>query len=167
MLPTDTFLAPPFFRGGWGDLNVNYGVRYATNYYFSAELGCKNVTLQQPSRDSISSATSIEECHNCPIDCPNRKPKPRQPVLGGGYIFALIVAVLLALQCLDASFKRVHGEDDFLFATKSPPSALLIAGLTLIGLGLGIEIDKRMISSSAKGLLTGLVNSSKSEEDSI
>ncbi len=120
----------------------------------------------QNSREDISSTvTRPENCHNCPIDCPNRQSKARQRVLGGGYIFALIVAILLAMQCLDASFKRVHGEDDFLFATKSPPSALLIAGLTLIGLGLGIEIDKTMISSTAKGLLRGIVNDSQSQGD--
>jgi hypothetical protein len=123
------------------------------------------MTKQKPTRDNFSSITRTEECHNCPIDCPNRQSKSRQPVLGGGYIFALIVALLLAMQCLDASYKRVHGEDDFLFATKSPPSALLIAGLTFIGLGLGIEIDKTMISSTAKGLLRGMVNDSQSQGD--
>jgi hypothetical protein len=123
------------------------------------------MTEQKPKQDIFSTVTRTEECHNCPIDCPNRQSKARQRVLGGGYIFALIVALLLAMQCLDASFKRVHGEDDFLFATKSPPSALLIAGLTLIGLGLGIEIDKTMISSTTKGLLRGIVNDSQSQGD--
>jgi len=123
------------------------------------------MTDHNPNENIFSTVTRTEECHNCPIDCPNRQSKARQRVLGGGYIFALIVALLLAMQCLDASFKRVHGEDDFLFATKSPPSALLIAGLTLIGLGLGIEIDKTMISSTAKGLLRGIVNNSQSQGD--
>jgi hypothetical protein len=123
------------------------------------------MTNQNPKIDIFSTVTRTEECQNCPMDCPNRQSSARQRVLGGGYIFALIVALLLAMQCLDASYKRVHGEDDFLFATKSPPSALLIAGLTFIGLGLGIEIDKTMISSTAKALLRGIVNDSQSEGD--
>lgn len=98
------------------------------------------------------------------MDCPNRRAKARQPVVGGGYLFALIVAVLLGMQCLEASYKRVHGEEDLLFATKSPPSAILIAGLTFIGLGLGIEIDKTMVLSSTKDLLRGLISDSKTEE---
>jgi hypothetical protein len=123
------------------------------------------MTKQNPKLDIFSTVTRTEECQKCPMDCPNRQSSARQRVLGGGYIFALIVALLMAMQCLDASYKRVHGEDDFLFATKSPPSALLIAGLTFIGLGLGIEIDKTMISSTAKALLRGIVNDSQSERD--
>lgn len=123
------------------------------------------MTTQKSAKDLISSATPTEECHNCPIDCPNRQLKARKPVLGGGYIFALIVAVILGMQCLEASYKRIHGEEDFLFATKSPPSAILIVGLTLIGLGLGIEIDKTIIASNTKGLIRGLVHYSQSEEN--
>lgn len=119
---------------------------------------------QKPEKDFISAATPTQECDNCPIDCPNRQTTARKPVLGAGYIFALIVAVILGMQCLEASYKRVHGEEDVLFSTKSPPSTVLIVGLTLIGLGLGIEIDKTMITSSTKGLIRGLVNYSKSED---
>lgn len=122
------------------------------------------MTLQKHSQDSISSATPPEASHSCPMNCPNRGAKSRQPVVGGGYIFALIVAVLLGMQCLEASYKRVQGQEDFLFATKSPPSAILIAGLTFIGLGLGIEIDKTMLMSSTKDLLRGLLSDSKTEE---
>jgi len=126
------------------------------------------MSVEKPTPDSIPPnipAIVNESSHSCPINCPNRQTKAKQRVLGGGYLFALIVAMLLGLQCLDASYKRVHGEEDLLFSTKSPPSAMIIAGLTLIGLGLGIEIDKSMISSAAKSLLGGLGNSSKSEEN--
>lgn len=125
------------------------------------------MSVEKPTPDSISPhipAIANEYSHSCPINCPNRQTKTKQRVVGGGYLFALIVAVLLGLQCLDASYKRVRGEEDLLFSTKSPPSAIIIAGLTLIGLGLGIEIDKSMISSTAKSLLGGLANSSSSEE---
>ncbi len=132
-----------------------------------SESGCKTVTPQNHSTDSNSSAMppTPKESHSCPFDCPNRRHKARQPVVGGGYIFALLVAVILAIQSFDASYKRVHGEEDVVFATKTPPSTILILGLTLIGLGLGIEIDKTAIFSSTKGLLGGLVNDSKSEGD--
>jgi uncharacterized membrane protein YczE len=123
------------------------------------------VTTQKNAKECIDSSTPAKECHHCPIDCPNRQTNARKPVLGGGYLFALIVAVILGIQCLDASYKRVHGEEDFLFSTKSPPSAILITGLTLIGMGLGIEVDKTILASTAKGLIRGLVNYSKAEEN--
>jgi hypothetical protein len=134
-------------------------------YYFSAALGCQQVTTQKNAKDCKASSTPTEEYHPCPIDCPNRQTNARKPVLGGGYLFALIVAVILGIQCLDASYQRVRGEEDFLFSTKSPPSAILIAGLTLIGMGLGIEVDKTILASSTKGLIRRLVNYSQVEEN--
>lgn len=122
------------------------------------------MNIPQPSGDSYSPVTPSESSDNCPINCPNRRSKAKQPVLGGGYLFALIVAILLGMQCLDASYKRINGEEDFLFATKSPSSVILITGLTLIGLGLGIEIDKTMLSLGAKSILQGLLHSSNHEE---
>lgn len=112
----------------------------------------------------MSSPAPPEENHNCPINCPNRQPKGRQPVLGGGYIFALIVALILAFESLDASYKRVQGVEDIVLATKSPPSYILVIGLTLIGLGLGIEIDKSVFFSNSKELIKGMIASSLSEE---
>ena len=121
-------------------------------------------STEQTANDSISSAIPTQASHTCPLHCPNRQTRARQRVVGGGYLFALIVAALLGMQSLNASYKRINGEEDFLFATKSPPSAILIIGLTLIGLGLGIEIDKKTITSSAKVLFNGLVDSSATEE---
>lgn len=106
-----------------------------------------------------------EECHNCPIDCPNRHSAKGRTVVGGGYLFALIVALLLGMQSLDASYKRVNGEEDVTFATKSPPSAILIMGLTLVGLGLGIEIDKSILSATSKGFVKSIVTHYVSEEE--
>lgn len=117
------------------------------------------------SEEQSLSATPQERSHNCPLTCPNRHTINRKTVVGGGYIFALIVAALLGIQSLDASYKRVNGEEDFNFATKSPPSVILIIGLTLIGLGLGIEIDKTTIFSSTKELMKGFVDSSSNEEN--
>ncbi|HEY9676248.1 MAG TPA: hypothetical protein V6D11_32700 [Waterburya sp.] len=116
-----------------------------------------------PAEEQSSSATPQGERHPCPLSCPNRQTRTRRTVVGGGYIFALIVAALLGIQSLDASYKRVNGEEDFNFATKSPPSVILIIGLTLIGLGLGIEIDKTTIASSTKELINGFVDSSSNE----
>jgi uncharacterized membrane protein YczE len=99
------------------------------------------------------------------VDCPNRHSAKRRTVVGGGYIFALIVALLLGIQSLDASYKRVNGEENVTFATKSPPSAILIVGLTLVGLGLGIEIDKSILSASSKGFVKSLVTHYVSEEE--
>lgn len=113
----------------------------------------------------MSSPQSFEENSSCPIDCPNRRSQDRQPVLGAGYIFSLIVATLLAFQSLDASYKRVNGEEDIIFATKSPPSTVLVIGLTLIGLGLGIEIDKSIISLNPKELIRGIVDYSQEEDE--
>lgn len=121
------------------------------------------MTGEKPEQDSLDFATTTDENYHCPINCPNRQGKEKQPVVGGGYLFALIVAIFLGIQSFDASYKRIHGKEDFIFATKSPPSILLITSLTLIGLGLGIEIDKTMVSSTAKGLLGGLIDTSKSE----
>lgn len=123
--------------------------------------------MKESVNNSASSNQISEEnsnCQiNCPINCPNRYSKARRPVLGGGYIFALIVALILAIQSVDGSYKRVDGEEDIIFATKSPPSALLVIGLTLIGLGLGVEIDKSFFLSSSKQLLRGIVISSPDE----
>ena len=123
------------------------------------------MTGEKPEQDSIYSTTRPGENYHCPLNCPNRQANTKHTVIGGGYLFALIVAVFLGIQSFEASYKRIHGEEDFLFTTKSPPSILLISSLTLIGLGLGIEIDKTMISSTAKGLLGSLINTSNSEEN--
>lgn len=106
-----------------------------------------------------------EASHTCPVDCPNRHSEKRRTVVGGGYIFALIVALLLGIQSLDASYKRVNGEENVTFATKSPPSAILIVGLTLVGLGLGIEIDKSILSASSKGFIKSIVTHYVAEEE--
>jgi hypothetical protein len=112
-----------------------------------------------------SQTKSPEECHACPVDCPNRHSGKSRTVVGGGYIFALIVALLLGIQSLDASYKRVNGEENVTFATKSPPSAILIVGLTLVGLGLGIEIDKSILSASSKGFVKSIANHYVSENE--
>ncbi len=121
------------------------------------------MTTQNDSELPMSSPAPSEQNHNCPVSCPNRQSHGRKPVLGAGYIFALIVAVIIGFESLEASYKRVNGEEDFLFNTKSPPPTILIAGLTLIGLSLGIEIDKSILLSGSKELLKSFVSSDKSE----
>ncbi|AOY83987.1 hypothetical protein BJP36_32745 [Moorena producens JHB] len=99
------------------------------------------------------------------VNYPTRNHNEKQPIVRGGYVFALIVAMILGFQSLEASYERVNGQENISFATKSAPSSLLVSGLTLIGLGLGIEIDKSTIFSKGKGIIQLLVNSSMDEED--
>ncbi|NET85897.1 MAG: hypothetical protein F6J94_29620 [Moorea sp. SIO1F2] len=99
------------------------------------------------------------------VNYPTRNHNDKQAIVRGGYIFALIVAMILGFQSLEASYERVNGEENISFATKSPPSSLLVSGLTLIGLGLGIEINKSTIFSKGKGIIQLLVNSSMDEQD--
>jgi len=119
--------------------------------------------MSNTSQNSTSPPKDCQEVSSCPIDCPNRHKEARKPVLGGGYVFALIVASLLAIQSFDASYKRINGEEDLIFATKTPSSSILVIGLTLVGLGLGIEIDKSILHFGSQKLLKGLIHYSSSE----
>ncbi|MGB7441708.1 MAG: hypothetical protein WA919_11615 [Coleofasciculaceae cyanobacterium] len=120
--------------------------------------------MSNTSTNSTSPPANCQDGPSCPVNCPNRRTEARKPVLGGGYVFALIVASLLAIQSIDASYKRVNGEEDLIFATKTPSSSILVIGLTLVGLGLGIEIDKSIIHFGSQRLLKGLIHYSSSEE---
>ena len=115
--------------------------------------------MQNQSINSVPSGN-----HNCEastsglVNYPTDNHNEKQPIVRGGYIFALIVAMILGFQSLEASYERVNGEENISFATKSAPSSMVVTGLTLIGLGLGIEIDKSTISSKSKGILELLVS---------
>ena len=122
--------------------------------------------MQNQSINSVPSGNQDSEAStsglvNYPTDNHNQK----QPIVREGYIFALIVAMILGFQSLEASYERVNGEENISFATKSAPSSMVLTGLTLIGFGLGIEIDKSTIFSKGKGIIQLLVNSCMDEED--
>lgn len=58
------------------------------------------------------------------------------------YTFALLVAIFMGLFSFDWEFRSENGQSAIAIAPKDPPPvALLVPGLTLIGLALGINID--------------------------
>ena len=110
--------------------------------------------MYNQSINSVPSGNQTSEASTSSlVNYPTRNHNEKQPIVRGGYVFALIVAMILGFQSLEASYERVNGEENISFATKSVPSSLLVSGLTLIGLGLGIEIDKSTISSKSKGII--------------
>lgn len=91
---------------------------------------------------------------DCPHECPNRRPAKSASV-GGGYIFSLIVTLFLASQCFQFSYQRQSGAEDLSFSSQVPPVHVLVGCLALIGLGLGIEIDKSSVTGAIAQALTG------------
>lgn len=77
----------------------------------------------------------------------DNKPHRTTPV-GAGYLFALIVALILGSQMVDFRYSKSKGEEDILLATKQPGVAWVLSCTLLIGLGLGIEIDKSEIGKA-------------------
>lgn len=121
----------------------------------------QNQSINSVPSGNQNSQASTSGLVNYPTDNHNEK----QPIVRGGYVFALIVAIILGFQSLEASYERVNGQENISFATKSPPYSLVVTQLTLIGLGLGIEIDKSTVLSKSKGIIQLLVNSCIDEED--
>ncbi len=97
-----------------------------------------------------------EPIEPCPATCPRRQQNSR---LGAGYVFSAIVSLLLALSCVHISY-RLHADrtEELLVATQTPPDHVLIVALTLIGLGLGIEIDKSALTGAIASLLSSKQN---------
>ncbi|HEY9621557.1 MAG TPA: hypothetical protein V6C78_14440 [Crinalium sp.] len=73
----------------------------------------------------------------CPIDCPNRKPVDPTPGKAAAYVFALLVSIFLAFQCV--SYERRNEET---------PVLIWMPCLLLIGTALGINIDPSAIASA-------------------
>ncbi|NEO12371.1 MULTISPECIES: hypothetical protein [unclassified Moorena] len=122
--------------------------------------------MQNQSINSVPSGNqNYEASTSALVNYPTDNHNEKQPIVRGGYVFALMVAMILGFQSLEASYERVNGQENISFATKSPPYSLVVTELTLIGLGLGIEIDKSTIFSKGKGIIQLLVNSSMDEEE--
>lgn len=74
------------------------------------------------------------------------KPQPHSPKepksVRAGFVFSLFVATLLATQGIDFSYSNGKDGEALVLKTKTPDIAWLIICTPLIGLGLGVEVDK-------------------------
>lgn len=61
---------------------------------------------------------------------------------GAGFVFSLIMSVLLASQAIDWSYSKSPDREEVILKSKTPDALWLIICSPLIGLGLGIEVDK-------------------------
>lgn len=65
-----------------------------------------------------------------------------------GFVFSLFIAGLLASQSIDLSYSNGKDGESLNLKTKTPDIAWLIICTPLIGLGLGVELDKSEIGKA-------------------
>lgn len=85
-------------------------------------------------------------------------PKETKPVRAG-FLFSFFVAALLATQSINFSYSKGKGGEEVVLRTQTPDILWLIICTPLIGLGLGVEVDKsemgRALAEVARRVLGG------------
>lgn len=80
---------------------------------------------------------------------------PHSSPVGAGFLFSLLMSFVLFSQAIDFSYSKAKGDEEIVLKGKTPDILWLLVCAPLIGLGLGVEVDKssigKAIASSVKG----------------
>lgn len=85
-----------------------------------------------------------------------------------GYCFALLLSLILVGSQLKGSYRKENGEENLTLELTPPNKELLVFILPLIGLSLGVEVDKARLREIARRLLAsegGKDDAAPSEEE--